>query len=576
MPHHGHSQASDHGVPSRNQTLHGLPHRAFMSVTTAVTSPEQFTQVPQGRQASAEFGRYVAHISRESSVFFAGTVFTAAVSYVFRVYLARKLGAEALGIYALGMTMVNFLAIFNCIGLPQAAVRFTAAYSAIGHWKELGKFLSGGSTLLLLLNLPIVALMVTAGRWFAVRFYHAPALASYLWLFALIMVVGNFTTFFGQILNGYKDVSRRTVITNFVGSPVTMALTVGLLVMGMGLTGYMWAQIGGTVIVLLLLTGAVWRHTPQAARQAMSLSPDLNREVISFSAASFGVAILELMMSQTDKIMIGFYLNAREVGIYAMASALVGFIPIALQSVNQIFTPVIADLHARCDRLMLGRLFQTLTKWTVGLTAPLAIVVSIFARPLMGTFGRDFESGWVVLVIGTAGQLINCAAGATGYLLLMSGNERKLVRVQSVVAAITVAMSVALIPRWGVTGAAIASALTPVVCNLLCLREVNRALGLQPYNRGYLRLGAPLAVAVGISMFLKAALLPAYSAVLAISGTMVVAYLGFIATSLLAGLDADDQLVVEVLRLRLRTRKQRSESCEGMPGTRPEKGACLP
>jgi len=34
------------------------------------------------------------------------------------------------------------------------------------------------------------------------------------------------------------------------------------------------------------------------------------------------------------------------VGIYSVAATLVAFVPVALQSVNQIFSPTIADLHA--------------------------------------------------------------------------------------------------------------------------------------------------------------------------------------------------------------------------------------
>src|SRR5437660_6159400 len=82
---------------------------------------------------TSHFRSQIGHISRQSSVFFAGTIFTAAAGYLFKVYLARVLGAEALGIYALGMTIVGFFGIFNALGLPQSAVRFVAVYSATGQ-----------------------------------------------------------------------------------------------------------------------------------------------------------------------------------------------------------------------------------------------------------------------------------------------------------------------------------------------------------------------------------------------------------------------------------------------------------
>ena len=48
------------------------------------------------------FQTEMGRISRQSGIVFAGTIFTVAFGYVFKVYLARVLGAEALGIYALG------------------------------------------------------------------------------------------------------------------------------------------------------------------------------------------------------------------------------------------------------------------------------------------------------------------------------------------------------------------------------------------------------------------------------------------------------------------------------------------
>src|SRR5438445_13430398 len=75
------------------------------------------------------FRRHVGQISRQSSVFFAGTVFTTGLGYVFRVYLARVLGAEALGLYALAMTIVGFWGIFTAVGLLQPALRFVSAYT---------------------------------------------------------------------------------------------------------------------------------------------------------------------------------------------------------------------------------------------------------------------------------------------------------------------------------------------------------------------------------------------------------------------------------------------------------------
>src|SRR5271169_1587915 len=192
---------------------------------------------------------------------------------------------------------------------------------------------------------------------------------------------------------------------------------------------------------------------------------------------------MEFSMGQTDRVALGFFRGAHEVGIYAVAAALIAYEPIVLQSVNQIFAPVIADIHTRGDLALLGRLFQTLTKWMLGLTFPLAAVMIVYARPIMRIFGHDFEAGWPILVIGTCGQLVNCGVGSVGYLLLMSGNQRRLVRVQAAMAVVMVVLSVRLVPLWGALGAAVAAAITNAGVNGWNLLEVRAALKMTPYNR---------------------------------------------------------------------------------------------
>jgi O-antigen/teichoic acid export membrane protein len=508
-----------------------------------IPSPSPALEVVPGVDDSRDFRQQMGHISRQSSVFFAGTIFTAATGYLFKIYLARVLGAEALGIYALGMTIIGFLGIFNALGLPQAAVRFVAAYSATGKIELLRGFLGRSILLLLISNILLGGGVLLAGPWIAVHFYHTPALRSYLGWFALIMILGAFTAFLGQVLAGYKDVARRTIVTNFIGSPIMMVLTLALAVAGWGLRGYIIAQVLSAFVVLVLLAATVWKLTPKAIRSSRFGFPPLEKEVTSFSAVVLGTGLLEFMMSQSDKILIGFYLGARDVGIYAVASALVMFVPILLQSVNQIFSPSIADLYARGQQQLLGRIYQTLTKWILGLTIPLATVMILFASPLMQIFGRDFAAGWLILVIGTVGQLVNCGVGSVGYLLMMSGNQRSLMKIEAIMAALMVLLNLLLIPRWGIAGAAMAAAITNICGNVWYLAEVRRKLGLFPYNLSYLRLALPMVGTVAVLLGLRAGFGAIRQEWAVIGTALLLGYLVFIGIALAFGLDADDRLI---------------------------------
>jgi O-antigen/teichoic acid export membrane protein len=501
--------------------------------------------------SEARFRSEMGQISRHSAVFFLGTLFTAAAGYFFKIYVARVLGADALGVYALGMTLVGFFGLFNGLGLPQTAARFVAAYSATRQYERLHVFLRHALALLAAANLVLAGAMMFCGPWLARRLYHSLELANYLRLFAGLLILGGFAAFLGQVLAGYKDVALRTVITNFISSPLNIILGVLFLAAGMGLRGYVLAQVASASVVLFLLFATAWRLTPGAARHFTTQRVKVESEVYWFSAAVFGVSILEFLLAQADKIMLGIFVDVRQVGIYAITGALVGFVPVVLQSVNQIFSPTIADLHARGDRALLGRLFQTLTKWILGLTLPLACVMIVDAKPFMRLFGPAFEAGWMVLVFGTLGQLINAGVGSVGYLLLMSGNQRRLIRVQAIMAVFLIVATLGLVRPFGIVGVAVAAALTNAITNYLNLREVREALQLSPYNRTYLRLLLPAAAsilaAVGVRM-LAAGIHPEW---MAIAAGLIAAYGVFCGLSLMVGLDDDDRMIVTAIRRKL-------------------------
>jgi O-antigen/teichoic acid export membrane protein len=508
---------------------------------------------PTPTSHEAQFRNAMGQISRHSLVFFAGTLFTAVTGYLFKIYLARVLGAETLGLYALGMTIVGFFGLFNGLGFPQAAVRFVAAYCATAQWERLHAFLRQAFQLLGIANLGLAAAMFGVGPWLARRLYHSPVLVPYLPLFVVILMVGAYTTLLGQILAGYKDVARRTVTTNFIGSPLNIVLGVVLLSLGLGLRGYLLAQIASAVTVLLLLAAASWRLTPKPARRAGHSAVPLEREVYWFSAALFGISMLEFVLAQTDKILLGAFLDVRQVGIYSVATTLVVFVPVLLQSVNQIFSPTIADLHARGEHALLGRLFQTLTKWILGLTLPLALVMIIFSKPMMRLFGAPFEEGWLVLSLGTVGQLVNAGVGSVGYLLLMSGHQARLVRVQGIMAVFMVVATFGLVRPWGMAGVALAAALTNALTNYLCLRQVRAALQLSPYNRTYLRLLGPgiasLLATTGFRLLGRSwDLHPEW---FWIAMALVLSYASFCSLAALAGLDSDDRMIVRAVSNRV-------------------------
>jgi O-antigen/teichoic acid export membrane protein len=521
-------------------------------VLSPIASPEVTPEV-----LASEFTRNLGQISRQSAVFFLGALFTLGAGYLVKVYVARVLGAELLGVYALGMTMLNFVQMAGMLGLHGTAPRFVAVYKATGKFDQLRGYLTRSTAIIVFLNIVLSVGLVLSGNWIARNLYHAPGLAQYIPLFGVLAVLGAVNVFYCQVLAGFKDIAKRTVITNFVGSPLVIGLTVLLLALGTGMWGYLAAQIASSVVVVTLLLVAVWKLTPRGDRVSLEALRPFDPEVKSLALAYLGMSVLEFLVSQADKILLGLYLNPGVVGVYVLASTLSAFIPIVLQSVNQIFAPVIADLHALGRQDVLQKLFQTLTKWVLGFSFPLACVMIVFAPRLMGIFGPDFERGWPVLVIGAVGQLVNCGVGSVGYLLLMSGNQKRLIKVQFAMTVVSVLTNITLIPALGMVGAALASACVNAGGNLWNLYEVRKALGISPYNRSYFALLIPGMSTLFAVLFIRFSTNSINQRWFVVALALLLAYAVFGGLAAAYALDPDDRMIARSVWSKLRVGMQK-------------------
>lgn len=498
-----------------------------------------------------EFRRHAGKISRQAAVVFAGTVFTVVAGYFFKIYVARVIGAEGLGIYALGLNTLSLFAVFASLGLPTTIARFVARYRGIGQRERVRPLFFRALRVLILSSCALGGLMVLSSRWISEVVYGEPDLARYLPFFALLLPVGVVIGLCSGYLRGSKEVARQVAITSFLRFPAKIGLTVALFAFGWALPAYVAAEVSSQLFAAAILAFAVARRLPAAAAAAPRRG--LDREVKIFAATMMGMNGLSFLTTKVDQVLLGILLPVEQVGVYSIAMTSALFVPILLSSLNSIFGPIIAELHARGETALLQRLFQTTTKWCLGVTWPLVAVVLLFSQALMGLFGAEFEAGATCLSVLALGQMVNVSAGSAGYLLLMCGYQRAKIKAIIAMAILTVVLNLLLIPRWGILGAAAAGAIGLVITNLVWLWMVRYYLRITPYNRGYLRLAVPIAASAlavfAVSWWSRAA---GGDRLLWLLLALFSAYAAFLSTAGVLSLDRDDRIIARAVWARAR------------------------
>jgi len=178
------------------------------------------------------------------------------------------------------------------------------------------------------------------------------------------------------------------------------------------------------------------------------------------------LAGIQELLNQTDVLMLGWLADATSVGIYAVASRIAQASAFAVAAINVIFAPTISVLYGRGDTAGLQQMVTTTAWWNLLSTLAFAVPMFVFAEPLLGVFGAGFTAGEMALRTLLIGQVAGAGLGSVMYIMTMTGQERPAVIVLGAALVGNLVLNFALIPSFGIDGAAWAKASTLIAWKL--------------------------------------------------------------------------------------------------------------
>lgn len=412
--------------------------------------------------------RHVKDVVRGGSVAFVLRMLGVGLGYGFNVLLARLLGAEGAGVYYLALTVTTIATAFGRVGLDNALLRFTAANAARGDWNKVLGVYRRGIGLAALASTVVSVITFSGAPWIAQSVFSEPALVEPLRLMALGILPWSLLTLYGELLRGLEKIASASFVQGLSIPLINIPL---LLLLGrpFGVVGAVTAYVVATSLVLLLSVGLWHRATRQMKGVPASFDARL---LLTTSLPLFWVTLMNLTMSWTDTLMLGIWEDSASVGIYSVAMRTAKLTSFILVAVNSIAAPKFAALYGQGDYQSLGSLARSVARLMTLLAAPILLVFIIAPSWVLRLFGPGFASGAAVLMILSFGQFVNVATGSVTYLLIMCGYEKLTRNNVTLYAILNVVLNAVLIPKFGIMGAAVATATSLGLMNLTAVALV--------------------------------------------------------------------------------------------------------
>ena len=387
------------------------------------------------------------------------------------VLVARILGPEKNGMYAVAVLFTTLLVTLLNLGLGAANVYFVARgdvslRAARRVTMQVWALLSG------------VGLLLGTGVLLFYRDLVLPNVPTAVgWLALAIFPLYLLQTFIMALLHARQDFRSYNLALLTASIAGLLAAAIALIFFKGEVIGALIALAVGFSLSVIIAWNAVSRHI-DATQPALPPAGYIG-QALRYSILSYISNLITFFTYRIDVYLIGFFLGATAVGIYAVAVQLAERIWTLSQAVSAVLLPRLAALHA--DEATRLRLTPLMSRWVLLLTLLLSFAVALALWfMLVPLFGLAYATAlpaffWIIpgiVTLSFARVLTNDIAargrpeinGAISFMGLIAN----------------VLINLVAIPAMGISGAALASSLSYTLIAVLALIAYVRISGQRP------------------------------------------------------------------------------------------------
>jgi O-antigen/teichoic acid export membrane protein len=317
---------------------------------------------------------------------------TTILGLVGSIILARWLGPSQRGIFAAIILIPNVLQYFINFGLSSATIYFTAISGNDKHkiWSSI--FIIGF----------IQSVLGLIFGWAIIDFY-LPKFSSnsvhlgHLYLCTLPLgLFGMYATYLLQGASYFK-------ITNILKCIVPAGYCTGILILKIRNTLSVENMIYIQILIqsVYLIVAFAFLYKIILRRFSLNIDFDYIRKMLNYGVKVWFGDVAQLANSRIDQLLIGFFLDSRDLGIYTVAISVAGFTSIFANAVRTIIVPTVAGKDTFIDKAN-EIIFYFKRYWVFSLIFQLIFVLSVsILIPFI--FGKQYSESITIsqiLIVG--------------------------------------------------------------------------------------------------------------------------------------------------------------------------------
>jgi len=483
----------------------------------------------------------ITKIAKGAGIVALGDVTSRVIHFMSLVLIARTIGADVYGVFLLALTVINIGAMFCTAGFTNGVLHFVSMYKAKNDLSRIKGIIFSALKVSSLLSVISGIILFFSAHEIANNIFHIPMMENVLKALIVIIFIKAVMTIFLSSIWGFQLIKYKVYVEKIIQPITRLILLSSLFVVGFRLSGVLSATV---ISFLVSCCFALYYLIKTVPFYRKDLKPIFEtKKLIAFSLPLLSMGFLALLAQHIDMLMIGYFMSSIDVGIYGAVSKIAIFGILAFSAFNPVFKPIISELHSRGEKKKIEHIFKLGTRWIFYTGLPIYLVMIFFAKPILRILGPNFPTGGPCLIILSVGYLFRILSGPTSNVIMMTGRPKINLLNSIVFCGLNVMLNYILIPKYGIVGAATATAISIATINIIRLTEVYHFLKMHPFKLNFFKPILSGMLAIFITRFLGFLPVPLVVIVFICVYTVFLALFGF---------EEDDRVVLKGIVRRLK------------------------
>ena len=417
--------------------------------------------------------------SREKNIFliYIVTILTGVSSYLVRILFARNLSLEEYGLFYAVLGTIFFFSFIRDLGLTETATFFLNKYSVKGDKKKLNQVFWMSVIPQLCFGIIIGLSFILLSNYLSIHFFKNSLAKPIIILVALLF---SFHTLIPSISYLFYAIHNFVIgrLVNFLQMFSILVISYLCFTILPTHIKYMIPAISYLLAYIIVITTfyfILFKKYPYFKINNFSWNKKLFNEMRNYAFLVLLSTGGTLLLTYSDTILLTLIRGVSAVGLYNIAWPCLNIILIFLSPTTKMLLPIISRKYHSKDVVGIKKILSLIYNYILVFTLPLAILFFVFSPLIIKVlFGPKYLGATNTLRVFSLFFVFMALRNLNFSIIAGIGKPKERSIIMYYGAGFNIIMDLLLIPKFGATGAALATGLGFALMSYLTYRLIQK------------------------------------------------------------------------------------------------------